>query len=416
MISVRNCTTFIILSMLFVLSMFYRVSIAVIAPNLIEDLRLNAETIGLLGGAFFYAFAFMQIPMGPLLDFIGPRTVISCSAIVGAIGSLTFAITETYFVSIFARLLMGVGMAAILMGTFKVFTLMFPARMFSTLAGVFISVGTIGNMLGTSPLAYFVESFGWRSVFFFTGTLTCVLGVVILFVLKPVQKRDDILTTATRNDLKFSNVVKTVIGSLSFWQIGIVAFFRYGTFITLQGLWLGLYLIDARQYSPVEAGNVLIMLAVGNIVGGPIAGRLSDHAVRGPKYVSLAGLTLYCLTIFSLSGIFSINQKITFMIIAFLSGFFFSFGTLLYAHAKNLFPVHIAGTAMAWVNFFMIMGAAVLMSVYGKLVEQSAMINKTYSPEAYEFCFLISSIFMAVSLVFYAFSKRKRINVEIERG
>jgi MFS family permease len=393
--------------MLFVLSMFYRVSIAVIAPNLIDDLQLNAETIGLLGGAFFYAFAVMQIPMGPLLDFIGPRIVISCFAFIGAIGSIIFAMTETCYMGIIARLLIGVGMAAMLMGAFKVFTLMFPTNMFSTLAGVFISIGTIGNMLGASPLAYFVESFGWRSVFFFTGALSAVLGIVTLFVLVPAQKNDDTLTATTRNDTSFSDVVKIVIRSLSFWQIGVIAFFRYGTFITLQGLWLGLYLINAKHFSPVEAGNILIMLSVGNIIGGPIAGRLSDAASRGPKSISLAGLSLYCLTIFSLSGIFPINHKTIFMVVAFLSGFFFSFGTLLYAHAKNLFPVHIAGTVMAWVNFFMIMGAAVLMSVFGKVVEQSATINPTYNSEIYELCFLFSSILMAASLVFYAFSRRE---------
>jgi len=45
---------FTILSGLFVLSQFYRVSNAVIAPDLIRDLHLNAEMFGMLGGAFFY--------------------------------------------------------------------------------------------------------------------------------------------------------------------------------------------------------------------------------------------------------------------------------------------------------------------------------------------------------------------------
>ncbi len=45
---------FFTLSALFTLSMFYRVSNAVIAPNLIQDLGLNAETLGILGGAYFH--------------------------------------------------------------------------------------------------------------------------------------------------------------------------------------------------------------------------------------------------------------------------------------------------------------------------------------------------------------------------
>ena len=67
---------FAILSALYLLSQFFRVSNAVIAPDLMRDLRLNAETLGILGGAFFYSFALLQIPMGPLLDRVGPRIVV----------------------------------------------------------------------------------------------------------------------------------------------------------------------------------------------------------------------------------------------------------------------------------------------------------------------------------------------------
>jgi len=68
---------FSVLSLLYILSQFFRVSNAVIAPNLIQDLGLNAVTLGILGGAYFYSFALLQIPMGPMLDRIGPRMVVT---------------------------------------------------------------------------------------------------------------------------------------------------------------------------------------------------------------------------------------------------------------------------------------------------------------------------------------------------
>ena len=71
--SSKHFFIFSILSALFTLSMFYRVSSAVIAPDLMRDLGLNAENLGLLGGAFFYSFALLQIPMGPMLLFAGIR-------------------------------------------------------------------------------------------------------------------------------------------------------------------------------------------------------------------------------------------------------------------------------------------------------------------------------------------------------
>ena len=63
--------------------MFYRVSNAVIAPSLVQELGLNAKTLGLLGGAYFYSFSLLQIPMGLMLDRIGPRLVITLFPLIG---------------------------------------------------------------------------------------------------------------------------------------------------------------------------------------------------------------------------------------------------------------------------------------------------------------------------------------------
>jgi len=89
--SSKHFFIFSILSALFTLSMFYRVSSAVIAPDLMRDLGLNAENLGMLGGAFFYSFALLQIPMGPMLDRIGPRIVIDSFSMIGALGALVSA-------------------------------------------------------------------------------------------------------------------------------------------------------------------------------------------------------------------------------------------------------------------------------------------------------------------------------------
>ena len=59
---------FAVLSSMFVLSMFYRVSNPVIVPQLVRGLGLTARGLGLLGGAFFYSFAVAQVPMGAALD------------------------------------------------------------------------------------------------------------------------------------------------------------------------------------------------------------------------------------------------------------------------------------------------------------------------------------------------------------
>src|SRR4030043_1971349 len=94
--SIRPVMIFSTLSALFTLSMFFRVSNAVIAPNLIRDLGLDAETLGILGGAYFYSFALLQIPMGLMLDRIGPRIVVTFFPLIAALGAFLFASGETF--------------------------------------------------------------------------------------------------------------------------------------------------------------------------------------------------------------------------------------------------------------------------------------------------------------------------------
>ena len=61
----------------YMLSMFYRVSVTVISPQLSADLGLDAARLSDLSAAFFYAFAAAQIPLGLMLDRWGTRRVMA---------------------------------------------------------------------------------------------------------------------------------------------------------------------------------------------------------------------------------------------------------------------------------------------------------------------------------------------------
>ncbi len=235
------------------------------------------KPLGSLGGLTF---------MGPMLDRIGPRIIIASFSFMGALGAFLFAFGTSFTSALLGRILIGVGMSSVLMGSFKVFVLRFSPDRFATLVGILLSIGTLGNILAASPLAYLTSSIGWRMTFIVAGGITVLLAFLIFWVLK----------------IGILPSMRLILSSLVFWQIGVVAFFRYGTFVALQGLWLGPFLIDTKGYSPVQTGNLLIFLAIGIIVGGPIAGRLSDRIFRARKGIALLGLVLYAFSLFPLVG------------------------------------------------------------------------------------------------------------------
>jgi MFS family permease len=404
--SIRPLLIFSTLSALFTLSMFYRVSNAVIAPDLIQDLGLNAETLGILGGAYFYSFALLQIPMGPMLDRIGPRIIIASFSFMGALGAFLFAFGTSFTSALLGRILIGGGMSSVLMGSFKVLVLRFPPDRFATLVGILLSIGTLGNILAASPLAYLTSSIGWRMTFNLAGGITVLLAFLIFWVLKGEKNTED-HGSPSKPEIGVFSSMRLILSSLVFWQIGVVAFFRYGTFVGLQGLWLGPFLIDTEGYSTVQTGNLLIFLAIGIIVGGPIAGRLSDRILQARKGIALWGLVLYALSLFPLVGVLNIESRYLYGFLFFLMGLFSSFGMVIYSHAKELFPISISGTIMTSVNFFTMAGAAIFMPLLGRIVESFPKTNHAYPAEAYHLAFLICFLGMAASVIFYAFSKKE---------
>jgi len=407
--SFRLFLIFLTLSALYTLSMFHRVSNAVIAPSLIQDLGLDAEMLGILGGAFFYSFALLQIPMGPMLDRIGPRAVVTSSTLIGAMGAFLFAFGNSYGAALLGRILIGAGMASVLMGSLKVFTLQFPPEKFATLMGTLVSIGTLGNILAASPLAYLTSTIGWRMTFIIAGGVTAFLAFLTFFILAR-EKKDEVLTFSPPSspELKILQSFRLILGSLTFWQIATMAFFRFGISMGLQGLWLGPYLMDTKGYSPIQAGNLLILVAIGAIVGGPISGQLADRIFRNSKGVALWGTCLYALSLLPLMDIFKIQSSLWYGFIFFLMGFSNAFGMLIYSHAKSFFPIAISGTVMTWVNFFTMTGAAIFMPAMGKIIESFPHMGHSYPAEAYHLSFLICFLGMTASLIFYGFSKKER--------
>jgi len=409
---------FSILSALFVLSMFYRVSSAVIAPNLTHDLGLNAENLGILGGAFFYSFALFQIPMGPMLDRIGPRMVIALFSMIGALGAFVFALGNSFLVALLGRILIGVGMASVLMGSMKVFVIKFPPKEFVTLIGLMQAIGALGNIFAASPLAFLTSMIGWRMAFVIAGVVTALLACLTFFILGGGKESIEgpASSPSSQREIGILQSFRLLLGSLAFWQIGAIGFFRYGTFVGLQGLWLGPYLIDIKGYSPVQTGHLIIFLAIGIIVGGPVAGWLSDRTFHSRKGVALGGLSLYGLSLLPLMGAVQLPSPFWFGLVFFFIGFFCSFGMVIYAHAKELFPIAISGTVMAGVNFFTMGGPALFMPALGRVIGSFPRAGSSYPAEAYHLSFLICFLGMTASLIFYAFSRKERAgNAETRR-
>ena len=404
----RRWVVFFLACSLFVLSQFYRASMAVIFPSLTADIPLDSRSLGLISAAFFYAFALMQLPIGLFLDRLGPRRAMAGMTLAAVAGALLFAQAHCAGTLLAARILLGIGMACNLMGTLKLVTLWFSPSRFATLSALVVSVGTVGNLAAATPLVLLVEAVGWRGSFRLLAVITLALTAVFFLVV-----RDGPLSAepasggqpqrSPRSASLFSSV-RALFAQRDYWIISLGTFCRYGIYAAVQAMWAGPFLIRALGVSPLAAGNLLFLMSIGMVVGCPFCGWLSDAVLHARKSVVIGGLG-GMLAVLAVLMCLKPGAPYALLVVLFFSfGFFSGPGQIMYAHIKERMPIEAAGTAMTGINFFTMAGVAFFLQGLGSLLQrfdpQDAM-----GPGAFRGAFLFCIGWLALSAVLYFFTR-----------
>jgi predicted MFS family arabinose efflux permease len=300
----RRWIIFAICASLLLMSQFYRVSGAIIASDLTRDLELNPQDLGLLGAVFFYVFALVQPPMGLFLDRVGARVTMLVLNFIGVTGAIIFAQAGGLLGGVMGRGLLGLGMAANLMGTLKLFTSWFDLGKFATLSGLLLSIGAMGNLAATTPLAFLVQAVGWRGSFYILAGLNAFLTLCLWFLVRDAPPSGQTPDTAHLNKAgppTASASMKILFSSWNYWAISLSIFLRYGAFASIQALWAGPFLMAYLGLPPVTAGNLLLMLSAGFILGSPTGGMLSDRVLKSRKRTLIIAVIVSATTTFTLA-------------------------------------------------------------------------------------------------------------------
>jgi sugar phosphate permease len=405
----RRWIVFILATSLFFLSQFYRTSNAVIASELIRDLSLDTEGLGLMSASFFYAFAITQIPIILLLDKVGPRRLMTFLTLLGILGAVIFSLADSLSMGLIGRILLGVGMACNLMGTFKLLTEWFEPVIFATLTGLVAAIGTFGNIMAAYPLVELVEQIGWRHSFQLIAAINLVL-VLLLFIVVRDRPSDTIhnasgVEPAISMKQAFLNLA-TLLKNRDYWIISVASFVRYGTFTAFQALWAGPFLREVMGYSAVKAGWIIVFMAAGLIIGSPFWGAVSDRIFKTRKWIIFLSLLIVAGVALVLMSIPPDASVMVVTVLFFAFGFFSSAGMLMYPHMKDLMPHEMAGATMTGINLFNMLGPAVFLQGLGVMM-QALYPEASRGPAAFDASFLVCSLSLLVVGGIYSFTKEK---------
>ena len=112
-----------------------------LASFISEDLQLDKGDLGLMGAAFFFPYAFAQVPWGTLTDRIGGRHIISLGVVLSAVGLALFATSQGLETAILWRMVVGVVAASAFVPIASLLAQWFQERERGMANGVYYGLG-----------------------------------------------------------------------------------------------------------------------------------------------------------------------------------------------------------------------------------------------------------------------------------
>ena len=403
----KRWVIFSVLALMYILVYFYRVSLAVVAGDISRELRLTPQQLGSLSGILFYVYAVAQIPLGPMIDRLGSRLVISGSGILTAVGGILFSQADTLASAMAARVLIGIGTASVLMATFTVFSHWYSKQEFGRVSGFMVAVGNLGNLIATAPLALAVAAIGWRSSFLAIGIMQVLVTMLVFGMLqdKPSQPTYPEVVAPAAEKVGMLAAWSEIFGNRDFWLLGIIAFAWYGNYLALQGLWGGPYLMEVLHLSREATGRMLMFTSLGFMAGSMVTDTIARRVFRSYKKTLLAGQLLLLCLMSAFLGWAEIIPRPLLMFVFFCIGLAVSSGVMIYPIIRSMFPVRIVGTALTSLNFFVLMGAAVTQQVMGLIIGSIGGNSAEMQAQAFHAAFLFPLAGLAMTIVLFLFAR-----------
>lgn len=294
--------------------------------------------------------------------------ILLVGGLVGAAGSLIFAMAPNLEMALVGRTLVGLGVSVTFIAMLKVIAVWFDEGRFASMVGICMLVGNLGSVLAGAPLSWLAQAAGWRSVFVGVAALSLILGVACWML---VRDRPDAATSAIHKPrfdrtVVFSGLLQ-VIRNRATWPAAWINLGVSGSFFAFAGLWATPFLTQAHGMSRALAANHVSLYFAGFALGCVSIGTLSDR-IGKRKPVLIAGTHLYALTwLVWLSGV-TLPPLASLALFA-LMGILTASFTLTWSCAKEVNPPLLSGMSTSVTNMGGFLAGAILQPLFGKMMD-----------------------------------------------
>jgi len=377
----------------FLYAFVQRVAPSVMVDDLMREFGVGAAAIGHLSAFYFYAYVSLQLPIGVLMDRIGPRRLMSGAALLAALGSLVFA-TSGGFAGVSAgRLLIGLGVAFSWVGVLMLSTQLFPPGRFAFLAGIGQAMGMFGAILGQAPLGALVATLGWRSAGLILAGVSFAIAIVIWLSAPnqpPRAEESHLLAGLAR-----------VARNKESWFAAAVAMTLAAPLLAFAGLWGVPFFGALHGMERSEAAALASCAFVGWALGAPVVGWLSDRLGKA-KPLLIGGTVCAALSTAAIIYLPLPPWGTAFLLV--IGGAAGSSMILTYAVARDHNAPQDAGAAYGFVNTATVGAGAIFQPLVGVLLDMAwdgtvAAGIRVYAVEAFHAALVVLPAACAIGLL-----------------
>lgn len=369
----------------------HRTAPSAMIGELMAAFRVGGALLGTLAGLYFWAYAAMQLPVGVLVDRLGPRAILTVAAVVAGAGSLLFSIGgpgDGLWPAYIGRAMIGAGAGVSFVCVLALAAAWLPATQFGLLSGLTMLGGMLGGISGQLPVAAAVEAVGWSTGMAGFGLVGIGLAAVIWLVVR--DRPPGAARPPAAGEPVLSGLARVLRRPQS-WLAGLFGLCLSAQIFLFAGLWGVPYLQLAFGVDRDAATFATSVLLLCWGVGAPAFGWLGDRT-RQRRRLMLAGAasTLGLWTVILFGPALSFAATVALFVPLGLAA-----GSMLLAYPLS--RVHNpddTGAAMGFTNMAVMLAGAVFQPLAGWLLDRAwdgtvAAGARVYSLDAYHTAFLL---------------------------
>jgi sugar phosphate permease len=398
----------------YVIAVLQRSSLGVAGVDATERFGISAAVLSTLAVVQLIVYAGLQIPVGLLIDRVGPRALIITGASLMVVGQATLALAPDIGLAIAGRILVGAGDAMTFISVLRLLSNWFSGRTLPLVSQLLGTLGTLGQVLSAVPLSLLLHEAGWTTAFLTASGLSllalCGVIVVVQNGVAPITRSLDVGERRPRALSQLRESLGRPGTRLGFWSHFVTQ--SSGTVFSL--LWGFPFLSVGLGYGPTNAALLLTLLVASAMVTGPILGIVSARYPTRRSNVVL-GIVAAMAVAWSLVLFWPGHPPLAVVMLLIVVIGAGGPGSLIgFDFARAFNPMRSLGSATGIVNVGGFLASFVMMFLIGTVLDLldaasggSGIPTDLYSLDSFRIAFLVQYVVIGAGVVFLVQARRQ---------